>query len=932
MFRSYMTVIALACLAATIGCTSSDSPPSGGGTGGDAGSGGSAGSGGEGGSGPSASAVTGFVDLGCANSQTADVSILSWEQTVDPGAPVEPGAEFTADLTGTAFFASSFLDGVLNVLPDIDRIEITQLAATVQVRSGATGDGVTLGAGDIPYSCEQLDGSGAEVPCDPANDAEDGSNSDCEPVIPGNGCGQFLFLPTSLDCSVGGECDGLGKADTGSCRDTTTTACQTAADCPGSETCIPDGGLPGDVPGSQCNRSGFCITSDLPLPLETKSGTYTADADASEILFGWDETNTGAEAVEVFACSVGGETCDPANGNDDCTEGTCDSAGMLWDLPDISGLAMEIGPNGVTISALISAGLACTMGVDSAEVTPISDLSSPSPDSELLHLQLGTMCAEVDCGDDNECTHDLCDPADGSCSNDSWRDGLSCDFDGEGAPGVCNAGACENAMLCEGVVCTSDTVCRADGTCDDADGSCIPGAAATLDTDCTGDGGAGVFCDDAGSCVECNSADQCTEDANECTAAACTGNACGQANVANDTPCADDVGVCTDGTCVLPECIVNGDCDDLNECTINTCDTGSCASTPDVGAACTVASIDGTCDDAGMCITDVCMGVDCGDGNDCTADNCSPVDGSCSNPDENDGTVCNGGAGRCMTGACEPLVDPGKVTAVLTVGCTNNITGDISILPFALSVDPAGIGAGETVPVTLGGVAEFSETFLDAAQGAVPGGVTEADLVNLAATVLIRTGGSLPDNTTLTNGPIPTTCLIDDTSCDQANDQASVPGMRPNTDCTPTGTFNPCQANVTLPTSSDCSVDGVCDLLGKKVSQCDLNGFCVTGGLPLDLADLDTNFQASASPGTVTFGWDDVNTGALPLNGDGTYNLPAAVFTNPPTPNEIKVNASGLSVALRCTMAVDSGGADGVGVPDQASPTPTDLLIDFTIQ
>ena len=92
-----------------------------------------------------------------------------------------------------------------------------------------------------------------------------------------------------------------------------------------------------------------------------------------------------------------------------------------------------------------------------------------------------------------------------------------------------------------------------------------------------------------------------------------------------------------------------------------------------------------------------------------------------------------------------------------------------------------------------------------------------------------------------------------------------------------------------------------------------------------------TNFTAAAA-GIVNFGFNDTTTGALPLNVDGTYNLPGAVFTDPPTPNEIKVNASGLSVALRCTMAVDSGGPDGVGVPDAASPTPSANLNTFNIQ
>ena len=93
---------------------------------------------------------------------------------------------------------------------------------------------------------------------------------------------------------------------------------------------------------------------------------------------------------------------------------------------------------------------------------------------------------------------------------------------------------------------------------------------------------------------------------------------------------------------------------------------------------------------------------------------------------------------------------------------------------------------------------------------------------------------------------------------------------------------------------------------------------------------MGTSFTAAAS-GIVNFGYADQGTGAT-LNPNGTYALPASVFTAPEALNEIKVNASGLSVALVCTMAVDSGGPDGVSVPDAASPTPSDLLVTFDIQ
>ena len=417
-------------------------------------------------------------------------------------------------------------------------------------------------------------------------------------------------------------------------------------------------------------------------------------------------------------------------------------------------------------------------------------------------------------------------------------------------------------------------------------------------------------------------------------------------------------GICEGGSCVeAPACISPGDCDDGNVCTSEDCLAGECAYVPNDGASCDAGGgLGGSCED-GACIA-LCDGVDCTSGDECVQDGtCDDQNGQCI-PGNNEpaGTdcdfggsdgVCNGNGtcvecildNQCPSGevcielVCVPnAIDPDPQSVILGMGCTNNVTADISILPFTLDVDPSAVIGGAIVPVDLGGIAEFSEVFLDAAQGAVPGGVTSADLVNLAATALIRTGGDLPANTTLTNAPIPATCLIFPDACDPANDLPSVPGSRGNSDCVPTGTFNPCQQIVTLPTSDDCAVGGACDQIGKGPgnAQCDVNGFCVLSGLPLPLLPQSTNFQADAS-GVVTFGWDDENTGAT-IIGDGTYDLPGAVFTAAQTPNEIKVNAGGLSVALRCTMAVDSGGPDGVGVPDQASPTPSANLASFDIQ
>lgn len=62
--------------------------------------------------------------------------------------------------------------------------------------------------------------------------------------------------------------------------------------------------------------------------------------------------------------------------------------------------------------------------------------------SYVAHLQVGSpfVCAEVDCTDDDDCTVDQCDPADGSCGHVSVEDGSACRFGL--VSGECIAGAC----------------------------------------------------------------------------------------------------------------------------------------------------------------------------------------------------------------------------------------------------------------------------------------------------------------------------------------------------------------------------------------------------------------------------------------------------------------------------------------------------------
>lgn len=336
-----------------------------------------------------------------------------------------------------------------------------------------------------------------------------------------------------------------------------------------------------------------------------------------------------------------------------------------------------------------------------------------------------------------------------------------------------------------------------------------------------------------------------------------------------------------------------------------------------------------------------CVGHRCEDFNDCTIDLCNRLaNGWCTWENQPDGTACDlGGApGVCSAGTCVQYTGPPcdvsapECTKAITLGCTNNVTADVSILPVELTVTPDPVIGGSTVAVNYDGAWEFPEVYLDGAQPLAPGGVTIVDVVDLQATVHVRSGATGAD-VTLIPEPIPYACTLDTgVSCDPANDQPSIPGLRPNTDCVPTGTFNPCGRFVSVPTSIDCGPGGLCETLGlDKFSQCAANGFCVTGPLSIPLEDVDTSINTDVS-GAVLFGWDDQSTGAT-VNPDGTWSLPFSLYTDPLGPNGLKVVQAGLAVSLECTMGVASDGPLGTlpPVPDQASPTPDSALIDFAI-
>lgn len=281
---------------------------------------------------------------------------------------------------------------------------------------------------------------------------------------------------------------------------------------------------------------------------------------------------------------------------------------------------------------------------------------------------------------------------------------------------------------------------------------------------------------------------------------------------------------------------------------------------------------------------------------------------------------------------CASFEGPAEAPGVkaVPVVCTSNIDPDssISLLPWELEVVPGSIESGSPFEAELDGVMVFDEAFLDSGQALIPGGVLEVNLVDVRATVHVRSGATGED-VSLEVEPIPYRCAADRALCDPANDLDGVAGLRGNTDCEPVGPTNACGRYILLPTSTDCEPGGICALRGKS-GQCALNGFCVIGDLRVALQSAMAQYTAD-DEGQVLFGWDDQSTGAtLEPEGadDAIWVLPPAVYTEPTGPLGLRLLVGPVPVAFECTMGI----FDADRIPPQPVPAPDDALIAFPIE
>ena len=310
----------------------------------------------------------------------------------------------------------------------------------------------------------------------------------------------------------------------------------------------------------------------------------------------------------------------------------------------------------------------------------------------------------------------VCNTANGQCDYANKADNTACD-DGNACTqtDTCQSGACSGASP---VVCDAPDQCHETGVCNTTSGqceyanknngtACDDGNANTGNDACT-DGvclGSGCTCSGNNTCCDgcfpINNGSACTDDGVACTGDVCGNGVCthpvntGSCRI--NEVCINDGAANPDNACQYCDSVFSSQawrnradataCDDDNACTrTDTCQSGQCVGGNEVQcddpAPCKQAGVCDTdtgqcsyanmnngaiCDDSNACTqTDTCFNGTC-EGSDAVvcqamdtchlAGVCQPADGTCTNPVQNDGVVCDDADvctmnDQCTAGVC----------------------------------------------------------------------------------------------------------------------------------------------------------------------------------------------------------------------------------------------------------------------------------------
>jgi hypothetical protein len=594
------------------------------------------------------------------------------------------------------------------------------------------GDLCTVDSCDPNKGCTFVVGVGVSAPCDDgnactfgdkcgANGCESGINAcqcqtdgDCQAFDDGNVCNGGLLCKQGLCVAdgkgvtcpdPGGPCTPTAcDPKTGQCLSTALldgSACEIAATCATGGIC-----KGGECLGAQvasCDDQNPCTKDSCTLDgcqHAVQQGLSCSDGNACTANETCGATGTCGGGTNVCNCQLDidcPDDGDKCNGVFECKGGFCQPK---------SGSVVQCDATQNTPCSVNTCQP--TTGQCAPVVTADGQKCDDGDQCSLGDACLAGKCkagAGLACDDQNPCTDDGCNPAQGcwhQANTKTCDDGNQCTVGDVCASGKCQSGlgscdcqidqdcvAKDDGNACNGVVKCQQGLCKLDATtivtCDASlntsckVNACMPASgkcALTNVPDLTG-------CDDQSACTQTD----------RCVAGQCVGNA---------VAC-DDGNSCTADSCDAKLGCVSkpsaGTCDDGDACTKpDTCQAGVCKAGPNT---CPVCTKDADCPDdgnlcnglqycgpAGVCAAKPGTTVVCGAGNACNANTCQPNTGKCvlvpvtNGSPCDDATVCSA-TSSCFGGACvgANLVDCNDQNACSAdacdpvKGCTHTATG-----------------------------------------------------------------------------------------------------------------------------------------------------------------------------------------------------------------------------------------------------------------
>ncbi len=524
---------------------------------------------------------------------------------------------------------------------------------------------------------------GPKKPCTSVSQCNDGDV--CTTDACTNGFCVYTAAADGTNCSDGLFCNGPETCSSGVCRGRSTcidsTHCNETTDT--CKQCLVN---------SECDDQNPCTDDTCSVNFTCQHAAHTRSCDDGNPCTTNDKCAAGA--------CVGGA---PPNCNDNnvCTTDTCDV--ILGCIHTDNLLPCDDG-NACSLQDFCLQGT-CRQGRERNcdDNNPCTD-DSCNVNSGCVHhnnadtCDDGDPCTEGDvcaagqchgapknCADTVACTVDKCvngvcqNVADNSrCSNGNWCDGTetcnaitgcqpgtppcddniacttdNCDPDAQTCSHTANNAACSNGLFCDGVEtcsltlgcqpgtppnCNDNVTCTVD-SCDEQNDICLhtPNAASCADTNvCTDDVCSPTGCLHPFNTASCNDGLNCTIN-DTCANGTCSG--------APKTCPAGQTCDPADGVCKT--CLNDGQCNDSNPCTNDTCNAGSCVYTNNTA----------TCNDGLFCtLTDTCSGGSCvGSGNRCPGQLCDETTDACveclTAADCQDNNVCTNNV--CNNGVCQ---------------------------------------------------------------------------------------------------------------------------------------------------------------------------------------------------------------------------------------------------------------------------------------